>query len=146
MRCASAPAASPSSTPAAPAAAAELTLVRLSPEPGTTLTHASTIQAAFNYRLSNRKAKATYTLQPGFGDRLGAGYTFNSAGPTDVITLTSPGGMVEMGYPIIREWTNKRLARPIEIWFQIIETEQSRGRVLAEVGPYRYTAAPEDPK
>jgi hypothetical protein len=38
------------------------------------------------------------------------------------------------------------LQRPIEVWFQILEKDRSgRGRLLAEIGPYRYTAAADDP-
>jgi hypothetical protein len=140
IRCASAPQVS-SSGPVSQATA-ELSLVHLAPEPGTVLSRTSRIEAAFNYRLSNRKSGATYTLAPAFTDRRGAGYKFNAvAGPADVITLTTPEGRVEMRYSIVREWANPRLAKPIELWFQIVEMEASRGRIVAEIGPYRYPAA-----
>ena len=144
VRCASAPpappAVTPSTTPAQPKA--ELTLVQITPPAGTTVKQATVFEARLNYRLFDMKPGATYTLEPGFGDRQGAGYTFNSvAGPADVVTLSIPEGIVEIRYPIVREWTNKRLARPVELWFQLIETAPSGGKVIAQVGPYRYPAA-----
>jgi len=146
MRCSSAPSA-PGAASTTPTAAAELSVAGLVPHPGATLTHSSIFEVSFNYRLTGMKPTATYILQPAFSDRRGAGYTFNAVStPADVITLTTPEGIVEMRYPIIREWTNKRLALPIELWFQIIERESSRGRVIATVGPYRYTGTPEEAK
>jgi len=143
LGCASSPA--PSAPPAV-RATAELSVVRLTPSPMTTLTRTSIIEGTFNYRISDMDPKATYTLEPAFGDRRGPGYTFNAVtGPADVVTLTTSAGTVEVRYPILREWTNQRLARPIEIAFNIIEMKPSGGRVLAKTAPYRYEAAPELP-
>ena len=132
LRCASTP--SPTSAPG-------LSLIRLAPAPGTTLHSTSVIDAAFHYRLSNMRLSATYVLVPTFSDRRGAGYTFNAiAGPGDAVTLNTPGGVAEVRYPIVREWTNERLARPIELWFQIVEMGESSSKVVAKIGPYRYPA------
>jgi hypothetical protein len=142
VRCASAP--TPGGATPAPGASAELSLIQLFPHPGTTLSRTSIFEATFNYRLAKMKPGATYTLEPTFADQRGSGYTFNAAtGPMDVIHLTSPEGAVDMRYPVAREWTSARLARPIELWFQIVEMEPRGGRVLVKTGPYRFEAAPD---
>lgn len=136
-----APAAQRGSTPDAvePRPTAMLSVLALEPAAHTPIGADTVLHAKLKYRLPQRRAGATYAIEPLFAERRGGGYTFNAVrNPTDAVVVTTEEGEVELRYAIMREFSDPRLARPVEVWFYVIESQGAGARVIAKAGPYHY--------
>jgi hypothetical protein len=117
----------------------ELELIRLTPPPGSVVDEATTIDAAFEYKVAAFDSNATYQIAPMFGHNRGGGHTFNTQNLNlPLVMLTQPEGRADLRYPIQREWNDNRLARPLTISFYLIETTRRGTRVIASAGPFTY--------
>lgn len=119
-------------------ATGELTMIDIVPQPGTTLIENTVVESTLDYQLLDGDPAATYEIRPMFADKRGPGYTFTASDSWRPVVITEPRGRVELRYPILREWSDPRLARPVQIWFFIIERKNTAARVLARVGPFTY--------
>jgi hypothetical protein len=126
---------------AAAVAGAQLTIVTLNPPPGSSLLEDTVLEAVFDYSLQGRDPAARYGVAVFFGDKRGEGRTFSALHDlTSSAPLKKNAGRVTLRHPIKTEWKNPNLARPVTVWFDIIEERRAGAgqRSVTEVGPFEY--------
>lgn len=114
-----------------------LSVQRLAPQPDTEITSETILEAVLDYEVTGH-GSVTYEIVPMFADQRGAGYTFSAGSASPPVLVRPPAGRVEIRYPIARELGDARLARPVQIWFFLLERGKQRDRVVARAGPFTY--------
>lgn len=115
-----------------PPAVAKVELLRISPAPGTRATEATVLDAEIRYSIENFQANADYFLAPLFASTAGEDRTFNALNRfSDSKLVTSPTGTVTLSYRIQNEVRSGQLARPVKVWFYLMErTGAHKTRVI----------------
>jgi hypothetical protein len=135
------PAVTPPASEAAAASGGQLTLVTIDPPPGSSLAEDTVLKAVFDYSIQGRHPGARYGVAVFFGDKRGEGRTFSALNdPVSSTPLRENAGRVTLRHSIKAEWKNPNLARPVTVWFDIIEERRpgSGQRSVTEVGPFEY--------
>jgi hypothetical protein len=108
--------------PGDPPAVAEVQLVGISPLPGSQLTAATVLAAEIKYTIKNYKPSVDYYVAPVFASAKATGVTSSMLDRiSDSPKISSPDGTVKVRYPISRELASPELARPVKVWFYVME-------------------------
>jgi hypothetical protein len=124
--------------PSAPSTGS-ITVISFEVLPEGTLTKDSFIRARIEYTIDNFRDWRSYRIAPFFGDARGEGFTFNAQpGQQFIQEVDRASGIIDINYPIRRELTDRRLARPARVWFHLLEdVGKGRSRIVAKAGSYR---------
>lgn len=118
-----------------------LRVISLSPEAGSSLDEHSILQADIEYEIVGFDKSQAYGIAPVFESTRGSGYTFNSLNRmTEAHLVEEDSGQSTLRYPVSRELLSEQLARPVKIWFYLVEQDQTgRSRVIGRSGPYTFS-------
>ena len=126
--------------PSAPPATATVELVNLSPQAGSKIDENTVLAAEIKYSIEHFQPATDYYLAPMFDSTKGPGMTFNSFDRlSDGTRVTTASGTVAIHYRINRELRNLDLARPVRLWFFLMErTGPQTSRVIGKTAPTEY--------
>ena len=126
--------------PSAPPATATVELVSLYPAAGSPIGENTVLAAEIKYSIEHFQPAADYYLAPMFASTLRPGMTFNSFDRlSDGTRLTTASGTVAIHYRINREMRNSNLARPVRLWFFLMErTGAQTSHVIGQTAPTEY--------
>jgi hypothetical protein len=109
-------------SPGAPAAFAHVELVGLSPSAGSDVREDTELVADIKYRIEGFRPGVDYYIAPLFASTKGAGMTFNMLDRiADAAKVSVPEGQITVRYRIRRELASPQLARPLTVWFYLME-------------------------
>ncbi|HEX8172833.1 MAG TPA: hypothetical protein VF824_20030, partial [Thermoanaerobaculia bacterium] len=98
--------------------------------------------ADVKYTIDNFKPGVDYYVAPLFA-RNGSDVTFNMLDRTsDAPKIDDAEGQITVRYPVARELASPHLARPVTMWFYVMERVGNEGtRVIGKTGPFNFTIA-----
>jgi hypothetical protein len=125
---------------AAPARAT-LTLVSISPAAGETIDERTVMTAEIQHEIENFQPGRVYYLMPQFDSVEGPGRTFNALdGMRNGVAIRAQSGTSLVRYPVKREFSSWRLARPVNLRFFLVEqTGRDRSRVIGSTEMISYS-------
>ena len=131
VACASVPA---NGTTAGNKSRATVSVVSLLPPQGEVMNGNTVIEAEIRYAIDGFRADAEYYLAPLFDSTAGEGRTFNKYDRvTDGQRITAPSGTLRIRYPIAREWSDGKLAKPVRVSFYImLRTGERSAKVIGK--------------
>lgn len=105
------------------ASTADVVVTAMTPVAGTEVQQSSVIEATVQFTIHGFKFKGdTYYLLTQFGDVSGGSVESDSDRRlSDHPILTAAKGSVVVPYPLVRVWGNPRLAKPLKMWFCVVE-------------------------
>lgn len=120
--------------PAAPPASAKVELISIAPPAGTTVDATTALTAEIKYSIDHFEPATNYYIAPLFASKRGNGNTFNAYDRLDEGTpITTAVGTVTIRYGIARELRSPELARPVRVWFYVLErTSAQTTRVIGK--------------
>jgi len=118
---------------------AEVTVDAIAPAASAELTRAATLEATIAYRIEdfqpepNRYYLTIQFEQPG-------GNSFNHYRSfSDEPMLTIPQGTVHVTYAMASVWDDRRLKKPIRVWFYVVERiGPHESMMIGKAGPIEY--------
>jgi hypothetical protein len=127
-------------SPNAPAATAHLALRSLSPLAGSHVDEQTELVAEIEYRIDGFKSGVDYYVTPLFASAKAADTTFSMLDHiSDAARVSAPEGRITVRYPIRRELRSTELARPLTIWFYLMERTGARQtRVIGKTEPIAF--------
>jgi hypothetical protein len=130
--------------PSAPLSTATIELVSIAPAAGSTIDERTVLAAEIHYAIDHFRSGTDYYIAPLFAENDGPGKTFNEFDHFDEGThVTAPFGTATVRYGIARELRSDKLARPVQVFFFLMErTGAHTTRVIGSAGPVTYPAAP----
>jgi hypothetical protein len=122
------------------ASTATVSIKSLSPAAGTRVNATTILHAEIQYQISDfDPSHAKYVIAPFFDQKDGRG-SFNALPHAlDAKPLKKPSGLVELNYPIAREWASGDLEWPVRVVFRILEVTNGKTLYpLADSEPVSY--------
>jgi hypothetical protein len=130
-------------SPDAPAATAHVALLSLSPPAGSQVDEHTELVAEIEYRIDGFKPGVDYYIAPLFASTKGSGTTFNMLDHiADAPKVSTPEGRMTVRYPVRRELGSTQLARPVTVWFYLMErTGSGQTRVVGNTEAIAFKTA-----
>jgi hypothetical protein len=127
-----------------PEAVATISLLSISPAPGSTLTEESVLVANLAYSIDGFRPGVDYYIAPLFASTSPVGSTFNARDRINDSPLVSTAeGRISLRYNVARELRSAQLARPIQLWFYVMErTGEHSTRVIGKTEVINFVAPP----
>ncbi len=125
------------------ASTADVVVTALTPSAGSAVQQSSSVEATVQFTIQNFKPRAvTYYLLTQFADTSGGSVESESDRRlSDHPILTAATGSVIVTDPLARVWNNPKLARPLKIWFCVLErVGPNDAVVIGRSAPIEYAA------
>jgi len=124
-----------------PEAIAHVELQSVTPEQGAELTKTTVVEVHIRYSIQNYEPKVNYYVAPLFASKE-PGITFNEFDRlTEGTPITRAEGTVTVRHAVARELRSPRLARPIKLWFYVMErTGPHTTRVIGKTEQLEFRA------
>ncbi|HWS73058.1 MAG TPA: hypothetical protein VN605_13145 [Thermoanaerobaculia bacterium] len=98
--------------------------------------------AEISYSIEHYKPGVDYYVAPLFASTEGSGRTFNMFDRiADSPRISAAEGTVKVRYPVARELRSAQLARPVKLWFYVMErTGPGKTRVIGKTEAFEFRA------
>ena len=117
-------------------------LLEIVPPEGSEVNRQTSLRARVSFNVDTLQRGIDYYVAVLFDSRVD-NQTFSMVDTfSDAQRVADTSGIVEINYPIRREWDSGKLKRPIRVWFYLMQrVEPHRTKVLGTAGPIEYLAS-----